>query len=203
MKPGCAARKDRSRCDGLHCLTLRHGVKHRPCLICRTAVYGPVCTVVWEGRSREAPPYPYFLPGSVRGSSEGVGRSKIGTSTSPSRAPLRVKFSMSAWKTRNLLPRWKPGSGRWRAFSVRLRIDSTVEGPRGAITSKYERYKSALLTREIQILVSYSSGILTSAAAGIQVPKCIGRGLQTAFLQCRPLTTSLRDIKRESAVIDG
>jgi hypothetical protein len=21
-------------------------------------VYGPVCTVVWEGRSREAPPYP-------------------------------------------------------------------------------------------------------------------------------------------------
>src|SRR5919199_1740016 len=27
-------------------------------LIRRTAVYGPVCTVVWEGRSREAPPYP-------------------------------------------------------------------------------------------------------------------------------------------------
>ena len=26
----------------------------------RTAVYGPVCTVVWEGRSREAPPYPYL-----------------------------------------------------------------------------------------------------------------------------------------------
>jgi hypothetical protein len=25
----------------------------------RTAVYGPVCTVVWEGGSREAPPYPY------------------------------------------------------------------------------------------------------------------------------------------------
>jgi hypothetical protein len=24
----------------------------------RTAVYGPVCTVVWEGWSREAPPYP-------------------------------------------------------------------------------------------------------------------------------------------------
>jgi hypothetical protein len=23
-----------------------------------TAVYGPVCTVVWEGRSREASPYP-------------------------------------------------------------------------------------------------------------------------------------------------
>src|SRR5947207_1055734 len=27
-------------------------------LIQRTAVYGPVCTVVWEGWSREAPPYP-------------------------------------------------------------------------------------------------------------------------------------------------
>src|SRR5580704_4627842 len=27
-------------------------------LIQRTAVYGPVRTVVWEGRSREAPPYP-------------------------------------------------------------------------------------------------------------------------------------------------
>ena len=25
-----------------------------------TAVYGPVCTVVWEGRSREASPYPDF-----------------------------------------------------------------------------------------------------------------------------------------------
>src|SRR6266700_2342300 len=31
---------------------------NRLCLIWRTAVYGPVCTVVWEGRSREAPPYP-------------------------------------------------------------------------------------------------------------------------------------------------
>ena len=28
----------------------------------RTAVYGPVCTVVWEGRSREAPPYPDLWP---------------------------------------------------------------------------------------------------------------------------------------------
>jgi hypothetical protein len=97
---------------------------------------------------------------------------------------------MSAWKTRNLLPRWNFRFRTVARFSIRLRIDSTVEGPRGAITSKYERYKSALLTREIQILVSYSSGILTSAAAGIQVPKCIGRGLQTAFLQCRPLTAS-------------
>jgi hypothetical protein len=58
VKPGRPLKKDRSRCDGLQCLTLRHGVKHRPCLICRTAVYGPVRTVVWEGRSRETPPYP-------------------------------------------------------------------------------------------------------------------------------------------------
>jgi hypothetical protein len=35
-------------------------VKDRQRLIQRTAVYGPVCTVVWEGRSREAPPYPDF-----------------------------------------------------------------------------------------------------------------------------------------------
>ena len=28
------------------------------CLSSRTAVYGPVRTVVWEGRGREAPPYP-------------------------------------------------------------------------------------------------------------------------------------------------
>jgi hypothetical protein len=32
------------------------GVKDRQRSIQRTAVYGPVCTVVWEGRSREAPP---------------------------------------------------------------------------------------------------------------------------------------------------
>ena len=36
------------------------GVKDHQRLIQRTAVYGPVCTVVWEGRSREAPPYPDF-----------------------------------------------------------------------------------------------------------------------------------------------
>src|ERR1019366_6131521 len=29
-------------------------------IIHRTAVYGPVRTVVWEGRRREAPPYPDF-----------------------------------------------------------------------------------------------------------------------------------------------
>src|ERR1700737_1545093 len=36
--------------------TFRRSPSH--CLICRTAVYGPVRTVVWEGRSRETPPYP-------------------------------------------------------------------------------------------------------------------------------------------------
>src|SRR6266480_4083297 len=34
----------------------RRGTEAR--IICRTAVYGPVRTVVWEGRSRETPPYP-------------------------------------------------------------------------------------------------------------------------------------------------
>src|SRR5215211_1088660 len=33
-------------------------------LIRRTAGYGPVCPVVWEGRSREAPPYPDCRIGS-------------------------------------------------------------------------------------------------------------------------------------------
>src|SRR6201996_3271421 len=33
----------------------------------RTAVYGPVRTVVWEGRSREAPPYPDQCPGDFVG----------------------------------------------------------------------------------------------------------------------------------------
>src|SRR3954447_6836685 len=38
----------------------RSALRERPTqrLIHRTAVYGPVCTVVWEGRSREVPPYP-------------------------------------------------------------------------------------------------------------------------------------------------
>jgi hypothetical protein len=34
------------------------GVQHRPRLIQRTAGYGPVCPVVWEGRHREMPPIP-------------------------------------------------------------------------------------------------------------------------------------------------
>src|SRR5713101_514141 len=36
------------------------------CLIRRTAVYGPVRTVVWEGRSREALPYPDYLRCFIR-----------------------------------------------------------------------------------------------------------------------------------------
>src|SRR6266568_4678449 len=40
-------------------LSLWHETQtNRLCLIWRTAVYGPVRTVVWEGRSREAPPIP-------------------------------------------------------------------------------------------------------------------------------------------------
>src|SRR6266852_1833358 len=54
-----------------HCSIKRRTQIARPCnccgtqasLICRTAVYGTVCTVVWEGRSREASPYPDCAPG--------------------------------------------------------------------------------------------------------------------------------------------
>src|ERR1700704_4682114 len=40
----------------------------------RTAVYGPVRTVVWEGRSREAPPYPdqFNLDGFRRNEAAGT-----------------------------------------------------------------------------------------------------------------------------------
>jgi len=44
----------------------------------RTAVYGPVRTVVWEGRNREVPPYPDPWPDSdlptrlLRGRYQGV-----------------------------------------------------------------------------------------------------------------------------------
>src|SRR5208282_857973 len=52
----------RSPAQGLHQSSLPSSgfANHeaRECLIRRTAVYGPVRTAVWEGRSREAPPYP-------------------------------------------------------------------------------------------------------------------------------------------------
>src|SRR5674476_1082423 len=47
------------------------GAKDRQRLIQRTAVYGPVCTVVWEGRSRKAPPYPDWRAPASRRSSGG------------------------------------------------------------------------------------------------------------------------------------
>lgn len=59
VKPGRRCSKGRSQHDGLHNPSLWHGRKtNRPRSIRRTAVYGPVRTVVWEGKSREAPPYP-------------------------------------------------------------------------------------------------------------------------------------------------
>jgi hypothetical protein len=41
------------------------GAKHRLRSIQRTAGYGPVCPVVWEGRSCEAPPYPDWRPKNI------------------------------------------------------------------------------------------------------------------------------------------
>src|SRR6266702_3125541 len=59
VKPGRRCSKGRSQHAEVHHLSLWHGRKtNRLCSIRRTAVYGPVRTVVWEGRSREAPPYP-------------------------------------------------------------------------------------------------------------------------------------------------
>ena len=43
----------------------------------RTAVYGPVRTVVWEGRGREAPPYPDQSSKSI-GKESALQRSKTG-----------------------------------------------------------------------------------------------------------------------------
>jgi hypothetical protein len=43
------------------------GAKDRQRLNQRTAVYGPVRTVVWEGRSLEAPPYPDSQCGAFGG----------------------------------------------------------------------------------------------------------------------------------------
>ena len=42
------------------------------CLTRRTAGCGPACPVVWEGRSREASPYPhhYLFPSQVRAACE-------------------------------------------------------------------------------------------------------------------------------------
>src|SRR5712672_3563544 len=42
-----------------------HPYSNRVSVTSRTAVYGPVRTVVWEGWSREAPPYPDHWPSST------------------------------------------------------------------------------------------------------------------------------------------
>src|ERR1700740_2478716 len=42
----------------MHTSSACHPCSNRVSATSRTAVYGPVRTVVWEGRSCEAPPYP-------------------------------------------------------------------------------------------------------------------------------------------------
>src|SRR5262245_23317807 len=42
--------------------SVSHPCSKRVSATSRTAVYGPVRTVVWEGRSRKAPPYPDLWP---------------------------------------------------------------------------------------------------------------------------------------------
>src|SRR5260370_137666 len=51
-----AHHRDANRLLPLPRFAFRRSTESR--ILHRTAVYGPVRTVVWEGRSREAPPYP-------------------------------------------------------------------------------------------------------------------------------------------------
>src|SRR6266540_2386611 len=62
-------------------------------LIHRTAVYGPVRTVVWEGRSREAPPYPDFSTGAARSRRPGLTSIGRRRNTPP---PPRLRASAEA-----------------------------------------------------------------------------------------------------------
>jgi hypothetical protein len=53
--------------------SVSHPCSARVSATSRSAVYGPVCTVVWEGWSREAPPYPDHCPKAVLARSVGHG----------------------------------------------------------------------------------------------------------------------------------
>jgi hypothetical protein len=67
VKPGRRCSKGRSQHEDVYYLSLWRGRKtNRLCLIQRTAVYGPVRTVVWEGRSRETPPYPDWVSRAIK-----------------------------------------------------------------------------------------------------------------------------------------
>src|SRR5258707_4022892 len=60
------------------------------CIIHRTAVYGPVRTVGWEGRSREAPPYPVSrLAPEGSQSRIGIHEARIGLVVLPFASPSR------------------------------------------------------------------------------------------------------------------
>jgi hypothetical protein len=59
VKPRTALLEGPKPARGNPRLSLWHARKtNRPCLIWRTAVYGPVCTVVWEGGVSRLPPLP-------------------------------------------------------------------------------------------------------------------------------------------------
>src|SRR5712664_1735477 len=66
-------------------------------IIRRTAVYGPVRTVVWEGRSREAPPYPDFGDGlEERISMTGKRNSVVQPGPSLSADRIFIRFAQRA-----------------------------------------------------------------------------------------------------------
>src|SRR5450755_3605761 len=115
------------------------------CIIHRTAVYGPVRTVVWEGRSREAPPYPdpcdgFRMPANAdlsTGTRAGV-RKPPKNETAGSRAPGGSAGAMGNWLAplsehvpedvapavdANETPKLKPGRMRRAARLRRNRAD--------------------------------------------------------------------------------
>ena len=95
--PLAAQQQPRAR----HCPTNRHltitrlGFHRDPtaCIIHRTAGCGPACPVVWEGRRREAPPYPDLLSdiGQPAGRSNGCGSSAINSEPRRGSAPVDVQ----------------------------------------------------------------------------------------------------------------
>src|SRR5258708_2062104 len=81
----------------------------------RTAVYGPVRTVVWEGRSREAPPYPdQSLFSRHRGAGSLPKLARNGPAATAWRRPLlrvqRTCRASRAWSHLGIPQRWYKGA---------------------------------------------------------------------------------------------
>src|SRR5258708_10572566 len=90
-----------------------HPCSNRVSATSRTAVYGPVRTVVWEGRSREAPPYPdqspsaYPVPGKFDCPKRAVSRFHINHL-----GILHRRLSDSGKATNKVIANKRPPEGR-------------------------------------------------------------------------------------------